>query len=223
MATPSPPQLSTRDRLIMAAVELFWAKGYEATGMAELLQRANANSGSFYHFFRNKNELLLAVLDWYLKGLYPVVVDPVWAKESDPIERIFALLERYRERILFTDCTFGCPIGRLAMEIDPENRRAHEKIAANFEGWAGAVRTCLEMAAARLPRGTDPIKLSRFVLTVMEGGVMQSRAHRSVQPFDEAVEVLRDYVNRLLSSGKTKSKTKGAKRMRKTSVRKRKQ
>jgi TetR/AcrR family transcriptional regulator, transcriptional repressor for nem operon len=186
-----------------------------------LLQKANANSGSFYHFFRSKNELLLAVLDWYLKGLYPVVVDPVWARESDPIERIFALLERYRERILFTDCTFGCPIGRLAMEIDPENRGAHAKIAANFEGWAGAVRTCLEMAADRLPAKTDLMKLSRFVLTVMEGGVMQSRAHRSVQSFDEAVEVLRDYFNRLLSSGKPKRKTRGSARKSKTATRNR--
>lgn len=207
MVTPPQPELPTRDRLVMAAVELFWAKGYEATSMAELLHKANANSGSFYHFFRGKNDLLLAVLDWYLKGLYPVVVDPVWASESDPIGRIFALLERYRERILFTDCTFGCPIGRLAMEIDPSNRDAHAKIAANFEGWAGAVRACLEMAADRLPPRTDLMKLSRFVLTVMEGGVMQSRAHRSVQPFDEAVEVLRDYFNRLLSSVPYKRKS----------------
>jgi TetR/AcrR family transcriptional regulator, transcriptional repressor for nem operon len=206
MATPATPELPTRDRLVLAAVELFWAKGFEATSMAELLQKANANSGSFYHFFRSKNELLLAVLDWYVQALYPYVVDPIWTKQQDPIERIFGLLQGYRERIVQTDCTYGCPIGRLAMEIDAGNRDAHSKIALNFEGWVGAVRTCLDMLRDRLPPGTDTLKLARFVLTVMEGGVMQSRAHRDVQFFDESVEVLRNYFDHLLSSGQQEHK-----------------
>jgi TetR/AcrR family transcriptional repressor of nem operon len=199
LPTAHSSKSSTRDRLVMAAVELFWAKGYQATGMAELLQKASANSGSFYHFFPRKNDLLLAVLDWYTQALYPFVVDPIWAKEQDPVERIFALLQGYRERIVMTECTYGCPIGRLAMEIDPANRDAHARIAANFEGWVGAVRSCLDLVSHRLPPGTDTLKLARFVLTVMEGGVMQSRAHRDVRFFDDSVAVLRNYFGYLLS------------------------
>ena len=70
----------------------------------------------------------------------------------------------------------------------------------NFEGWADAVQKCLDEAAEKLPPDLDRRKLSRFVLTVMEGGVMQSRSHRSVKAFDMAVEQLHDYFNRLMSS-----------------------
>ena len=48
----------------------------------------------------------------------------------------------------------------------------------------------------------DRGKLSKFVLTVMEGGVMQARAHGSIEPFDACVEQLRDYFDRLMATAK---------------------
>jgi TetR/AcrR family transcriptional repressor of nem operon len=194
---------STRDRILKAAIELFWEKGFEAASMAELLKKARANSGSFYYFFKSKEDLLLAVLDTYEAMLYPVLLEPAWEGVHDPIERVFALLARYRMLILQTDCTYGCPIGRLALEVDPKAREAHKKIAANFEGWSAAVRKCLEEAGNRLPEGLNHDQLAHFVLTVMEGGVMQSRSYRCVTPFDAAVTQLRDYFDRLLAAGST--------------------
>jgi TetR/AcrR family transcriptional repressor of nem operon len=190
--------LSTRERLIEAALRLFWEKGYANTSMSELLSAAKANSGSFYHFFSSKEDLLLAVLDRYLALLHPALLGPAWEGVDDPIERIFALLARYRLSILQTDCTFGCPIGRLALEIGPEQEEVHRRLAKNFDGWTAAVGECLERAADRLPPDTDRERLSKFVLAVMEGGVMLSRSHRDVKPFDQAVSELRAYFNSLL-------------------------
>jgi TetR/AcrR family transcriptional regulator, transcriptional repressor for nem operon len=118
-------------------------------------------------------------------------VDPAFQSTDDPIERIFAILAGYRLRILSTDCRYGCPLGRLALEIDPENRPAHDLIARNFAGWIGAVRECLDQARDRLRLGLDLNSLATFVLAVMEGGVMLSRSSGSVEPFDKAVFQLR--------------------------------
>ena len=60
------------------------------------------------------------------------------------MERIFAILARYHGRILQTDCKYGCPLVRLALEIDPENRPAHALITESFQEWIDAVRECLE-------------------------------------------------------------------------------
>ena len=208
MATAPTPS-STRERLIQAAIDLFWEKGYANTSMSDLLSRSKVNSGSFYHFFNSKEDLLLAVLDRYLALLRPQMLDPAWEGISDPIERIFALLARYRAQIVQTDCTFGCPIGRLALEIGPELRDVHRLLAENFDGWTAAVRGCLDAAADRLPREVNRERLANFVLTVMEGGVMLSRSHRKVEPFDHAVAELRAYFDRLL---KTPAKTKPTKK-----------
>jgi TetR/AcrR family transcriptional repressor of nem operon len=176
----------TRTRIIEAARHLFWEKGYAATGLAELLQRARANSGSFYHFFESKDAVLRAVLETYTDALEPVVLKPVWDADADPIARIFGLLESYRRRLAGTGCQYGCPIGRLALELDPENAPAHALIAKNFSAWIAAVEACLR--AAGVPKPHDA---ATFVLTVMEGGVMQARACRSLKPFDACVRQLR--------------------------------
>jgi TetR/AcrR family transcriptional regulator, transcriptional repressor for nem operon len=200
-------QVPTRERLIESARYLFWERGFAGTSMADLLAYADVNSGSFYHFFESKEALLRAVLDLYLHALRPVIVNPAFAKTDDPVERIFAILAGYRERILQTDCQYGCPLGRLALEIDPENRPAHKLIAENFQGWIGAVRECVEQMKHRLPRDTDPEALATYVLAVMEGGVMLSRSYGSVEPFDRAVKQLRQHFRLLLAGhGGTKAR-----------------
>lgn len=194
-----PKPARTRDRLIESARYLFWERGFAGTTMADLLSHAGVNSGSFYHFFESKEALLRAVLETYLVALRPMVVDPAYAQTNEPVARIFAILAGYRERILQTQCKYGCPLGRLALEIDPENRPAHELIARNFQGWIGAVRECIEQINDVLPKGTDPEALATYVLAVMEGGVMLSRSYASVQPFDQSVAQLHEHFRLLLA------------------------
>ncbi|HLW97716.1 MAG TPA: TetR/AcrR family transcriptional regulator [Candidatus Acidoferrales bacterium] len=181
-----------------AALELFWEKGFGETTLAEVIARAKVHPGSLYHYFKTKEELLIGALERLSEMLYPALLAPAWEKIEDPIERIFALLGRYRQAILATNFAYGCPVGRLAVEISPGMVDAHGKIAANFEGWSRAVRECLVAAGDRLPSGTDLTALSRFVLTVMEGGVMQARSYRSIEPFDQSVAQLREYIDRLM-------------------------
>ena len=201
---PAPKNAATRDRLIESARFLFWERGYAGTSMSELLAHAEVNSGSFYHFFDSKEALLRAVLEQYIDLLRPMVVDPAFATTPKPLERIFAILAGYRERILMTNCTFGCPLGRLALEVDPENAPAHKLIAQNFQGWIEAVRECLVEMKPLLARGTDIDALSTFVLVTMEGGVMLSRSYRTVEPYDLAVAQLREHFRMLLATGKAK-------------------
>jgi AcrR family transcriptional regulator len=200
----SKNSLSTRDRLIDSARFLFWERGFAGTSMADLLAHAEVNSGSFYHFFDSKEALLRAVLEQYIELLRPMVVDPAFASTPKPLERIFAILAGYRERILATDSKYGCPLGRLALEIDPENSPAHTLIARNFQGWIEAIRECIVEMKSSLPAGTDTDALATFVLVTMEGGVMLSRSYRTVEPFDRAIAQLREHFRLLLGAQRKK-------------------
>jgi AcrR family transcriptional regulator len=176
---------------------LFSEKGYQSTSVADILKAAGANSGSLYHAFPTKQDLLLAVLEAYRDGIVPMLLAPAWEGVEDPIERIFALLARYRQALAMTDCLYGCPIGSLALEIHEPDPPVRELLAVNFDGWRAHVRACLEAAGERLPGDIDKDALAAFVLTVMEGGVMQSRTYRDLAAFDACVATLRDYFTRL--------------------------
>ena len=195
------PDIPTRDRLIEASRDLFHQKGYSQTGIAAILEQAQVNSGSLYYFFPSKEDLLLAVLERYKEMLWPMVVQPAFDRVSDPIERVFAVLDGYRRLLLATGCKKGCPIGNLALEMSDEHPGVRRLVAENFDGWCAAIEDCFEAARDRLPPGTDTGKLARFVLTVMEGGVMQARATGQLDRFEEAVAQLRDYIDILLARG----------------------
>ncbi len=193
---------STRERLIEVAMRLFHEQGYAATGVSTILREAGVNSGSLYYFFPSKEALLEAVLDHYMELLWPVIMDPAFAQTTDPIERIFGVLAGYRQMLTMTRCTMGCPIGNLALELSDTYPGVREKVKTLFEAWCAAIRRCLEEAADRLPKHVNLESLSRFILTVMEGGMMQARAHRSLDPYDASVAHLRDYFDLLLADKK---------------------
>jgi AcrR family transcriptional regulator len=193
---PNPPP-PTADRLVFAAMRLFAERGYGSTSVADILREAAANPGSLYHAFPTKQDLLLEVLRRYRDGIGPMLLAPAWQGVEDPIERVFALLAAYRAMLAASDCAYACPIGALALELHEPDPPVRALISMNFHGWTGAIEACLEAARARLPSGTDRARLAQFVLTTMEGGVMQARTHRSLEAFDAGVECLRDYFNRL--------------------------
>jgi TetR/AcrR family transcriptional repressor of nem operon len=185
--------VQTRQRLLQTAFQLFHEQGYHATGVATILREAGVNAGSMYYYFSSKDDLLLKVLEFALDYLEPMVMGPAEAAAVDPIERVFVLLNQYRERLGANECRMGCPIGNLALEVSDGNPQARALIHRNFENWASRVEGWLRSAADDLPRGTDLSRLARFVLTVMEGGLMQARAAGHIGPFDDSVAVLREH------------------------------
>jgi AcrR family transcriptional regulator len=195
----------TRAKIIEAAMELFWLKGFNSTSIADILSRTQLNSGSLYHFFPSKQDLLVGVLEAYRDGIEGMLLQPAWKGVADPIARIFALLGAYRRMVAETDCTYGCPIGSLALELHEPDPNVRALLAANFAGWTGAIERCLKDAGARLPRRLDRRALAEFVLTTMEGGVMQARTHRDVAYFDRAVESLRAHFRMLEERAKARA------------------
>lgn len=189
----------TRERILEAAARLFHEQGYNATGISTILREAKVQSGSLYYFFPSKESLLIGVLERYEGLLHPAVMEPAETLESDPVERVFVLLGRYRMGLELSGCTLGCPIGNLAIELADSHPEIREKIDRNFSLWKGRLTEWLGAAKERFPKGTDVEELATFVLTVMEGAIMQARAASDLRPYDESVTHLRRYFDHLTS------------------------
>ena len=189
--------MDTRLRILVSAMELFSEKGFGSTSISDILSRSQANSGSLYHYFPGKQDVLVGVLEMYRDGIHQMLLEPAWQGVEDPIERIFALLDRYRGALLESECVYGCPIGSLALEIHEPDPVVRELLAQNFTGWTRAIGGCLREAAERLPPNTDIQGLAEFILTTMEGGVMQARTHRDIAYFDRSIAQLRRHMTLL--------------------------
>ena len=201
MSPPPTPATDTRSRILDAAARLFHEQGFNATGVSTILREAGVNPGSLYNLFLSKDVLLAAVLERYTELLHPVVMAPVEARTSDLVERVFALLQQYREWFSPLDFRLGCPIGNLALEVADSHPEIRPLIKANFDGWIAYVRKWLDEAGDRLPADLDRDQLAGTVLTIMEGGLMQARSSRSAAAYDASVSQLRSYFDFLLTRG----------------------
>ena len=191
---------ATRDKIIRTAMDLFWVKGYQSTSISDILSRSQVHSGSLYHFFPGKQDVLVAVLETYRDEIDVGLLDHAWEGVDDPIDKIFALLNGYRMHLLTTDYQYGCPIGSLALELHEPDPRVRELIDRNFRNWVEAIEGCLEEAQDRLPVELDRSALAEFILTIMEGAIMQARTAQDIGVFDRNVEVLRQHLDLLMRS-----------------------
>lgn len=197
------PSTETRSKLVETARDLFHRQGYTPTGIAQILKESGVNSGSLYYYFPTKEDLLVAVLEWYRDHIGDNLIDLHCGRIEDPVEKVFGLLDGYRQLLMMFEFELGCPIGALALELANSHPAARSLILVNFEQWVDTVEQFFRAVEDRLPEGTDCRALAVHVLTTMEGSMMLARTYRSTTYFDQSVTHLRNYVDSLITQGST--------------------
>jgi AcrR family transcriptional regulator len=187
-------QTTTRDRLIATASELFWRQGYAQTGVNEIISQAQATSGSFYHFFATKEDLLLAVVDHVGEQFRAEVFGGTEATTvSDVLERVHHYARR-QEPVL------GSPLGTLAAELAATHPRVRERIAAHFQSWRQEIEAVLARESDTLTERADRSALAATVLSIIEGGLLQTRVAQNLGAFEASAGHLLTYL-RWLETG----------------------
>jgi AcrR family transcriptional regulator len=192
-----PRKSTTRERLITAAAELFRRQGYAQTGVNQIIQEANATSGSFYHFFSAKEDLLLAVVDHIGEVFEAEVFRPAADRALHPIDEIFAVLDLYRRQIVDGGLAFVSPMAGLSTEVSENHPQVRARLAELFASWTDHFSDLLRRAGGRLGGSANPRDLSQLIVSAMEGAVVSTRVSQSLAPFDATVSELRAYVRLL--------------------------
>jgi AcrR family transcriptional regulator len=183
--------------LITTAAELFRRQGYAQTGVNQIIQKAKATSGSFYHFFPAKEDLLLAVVDHIAEVFAAGIFDSAADRSNDPVEGIFNILDLYRRQLVDGGFTFGSPMASLSAEVSENHPEVRNRLAEVFADWTSRIEELLRDAGDRLPSTLDRNALAQLVVCTMEGAVLGARLNRSLTPFDSAVNQLRTYFDLL--------------------------
>ncbi len=162
------------ERLVASAAELVYARGYASVGVEELCKRAGVKKGSFYHFFRSKQALTLAAMDWHWRNSKEAVLEPAFRDDLPPIQR----LERFFDLLADVQSSTkrrtgqlrGCPFGNLSGEMSSQDARIRKKLQQIFQGIASYFERALREAVATgdLSR-IDPATNAQALVAYMEG------------------------------------------------------
>jgi len=167
---------TTRDRLVRTAAGLFWSQGYAQTGVSSIMERASATSGSFYHFFPTKEDLLLAVLDAVGEMVAEEVLDSAERTADTAAGRLRVLADAYRDHVEAGASAFGLPLVSLAGELGADHREARLRLGQLLDELVSRVERWCGKPEADLPSIADQRRFADHVVAALEGAAAMARA-----------------------------------------------
>lgn len=177
----------TRRALVWCGTELLTERGFQVTGIDEVLKRVGVPKGSFYHFFANKHEFGEAVIQNYVE-YYARKMARIFDDEStSPLSRLRAFVEDAKRGMLKYRYRRGCLIGNLGQELASLDEAFREQLEAVLTSWERRVEGCLRQAidAGELASDSDAAAISRFFWIGWEGAVLRAKLTRNAEPLDQ--------------------------------------
>jgi TetR/AcrR family transcriptional repressor of nem operon len=192
--TSSPPITrkgrATRDRIVAAAARLTYDRGVAGTSIEDVQIAANASGSQMYHYFRNKAELVRAVIlrqtDTVLGGQESLL------SNLDSLEGLYAWRDFIVDHRRALNCTGACPLGSLASELAESDAIARADLAAAFSRWAAAIALGLRRMQSRgdLQADAEPDRLAFALLAAAQGGLLLTQAMRDLVPLEAALDTV---------------------------------
>jgi TetR/AcrR family transcriptional repressor of nem operon len=182
----------TRSEIVRVGTDLISRQGFNATGIDAVLKEAAVPKGSFYHYFKSKEEFGLAVIDHFAERFEQRLDTFLTDDEVSPLNRIRNYLETGLTRVTQNHCTRGCLIGNLGQEMADLNERFRTRLDEIFSAWKERFAVCLTEAQQRgeLSLALDAQLLGGFILSGWEGAILRAKVMKSPQPMRDFIEVL---------------------------------
>ncbi len=170
-----------RERLIQGAIELMREYGVHATGLSDLLERSNTARGSIYqHFPAGKTELMEQATLAAGRVITARIRELTAAMPAEDVIRAF--VEGWKQDLIASEFSAGCPI-MAAAQAGPDALAVREASAKVFADWAETIADSIESKGGD---ATTANSLGNFIVSSLEGAIIQCRSARSLQPLDDA-------------------------------------
>ncbi|MCG8636048.1 MAG: TetR/AcrR family transcriptional regulator [Desulfobacterales bacterium] len=174
----------TKYRIIEAGARIIHRKGYHHTGIQEILSAAGVPKGSFYFYFKNKEDFGLQVIEHY-DDSYAAMLEPVLGNNDlAPLEKIGHILDFFVGFFDGLDCECGCPVGNLSQEMGDLNPAFSSRLTESVEKTAGIYRDLLVQARDNgdLPDHISTREMGEFIVSSWHGALVKMKINRSTAP-----------------------------------------
>lgn len=190
---------ATRERILVAANELFYLHGYNATGLDKVIKSAGVTKGNFYYYFKSKEALAVASLDWHFSYTAQQMKEKLLDKNYSPIESLFSLLHLIADRQKDQHKNGhiqGCYFGNFTLELSTTSSAVRDKVKDIFKQYLTIIEHLLKQAKAsnEIAPHIDPAEISAVILSQIEGAILLDKANQTPQSVDVNIKFIRQYL-----------------------------
>ena len=186
----------TKEKILRCGAEIIHLKGYNHTGIQEVLQAAGMPKGSFYNYFKSKEDFGLQVIDYFVEFFKDRARGTLEDVNVSPLERIRKFLQDFITLFESLDFACGCPIGNLAQEMGDLSPAFREKLKQSLETMVDLFARVLAeaQAAGQLSKELDVREAAFFLMYSWHGALMHMKALKGPAPLENHLKSIFDYV-----------------------------
>ncbi len=189
-------QTPKRNELIRVGREIVVRQGFNAAGLSHILAAADIPKGSFYYYFKSKEDFGLAIIEDFAATYQEKLEKTINNDRLSPLQRLNSYFALGRADMEACGCVDGCLIGNLAQELAAQNEVFRDRINQIFSQWEEQFAACLEAAktAGELSSDADATQLAQFILAGWQGAILKAKVARSIKPMQTFVDTLFQHV-----------------------------
>jgi TetR/AcrR family transcriptional repressor of nem operon len=187
-----------RQHIIEAAGDIVYRKGFSGTTVDDMLRAAGVGKGNFYHYFRSKDDLGLAIIDEIAKGLNGPAMDEIFSLAKAPLTRLTDYIEFVKRRRHADNC--GEPLANLAAELGHVERFG-DRVRRAYAVLLDRLESCAAEYALERGATVDARMIARSISIRIDGACLLFKVDREEPAFDAAMDAIVPSVETAVRAG----------------------
>jgi len=169
----------TKRILLEQGMAMLLRQGFNNLGIAEILAATSVPRGSFYYYFKSKEDFALQVVDLYMHEVHAGLEHCLGDQSRAPMDRVRHFFELTEQKYR-SEGYLGCLLGGLGQELSGVSELFRGKVEQCLAEIGRQIAVCLQEALERgdLPEHTDPLQLAELLVNCWEGAALRTRLRR---------------------------------------------
>lgn len=190
----------TRQTLLQNAFELIYVKGYQSTSIDDIIAKTHMTKGAFFHHFRNKEEMGLALIKEFMQNtMQEMMMSPLLDSEN-PLDEIYNLMHNLLLESPIMQARYGCPTHNLIQEMAPINPAFKQALFEINEQTQKVFLSILQDAQSKskIRQNVDCQQVVLFILVGYAGIRNIGKLYDDDAQYHNYLTLLKDYLNGLV-------------------------
>lgn len=194
---PTTKRDSKRQMLVDIGTAIFTQKGFSITSLDEIVATAEIPKGSFYYYFKGKEDYAIEVIRNYGRYFSRKLAKRLEDQTKSPIKRIKAFCDEATKGVARYEFKRGCLIGNLGQEMASLEEGFRLELFTVISDWRKRIEECIDEGKriGEIQTNKNSKDLAKFFWSAWEGAVLCSKLERSTSTLKIVSDI---FINELL-------------------------
>ena len=186
----------TIESILEIGTDLILKNGYNNIGLNKILETANIPKGSFYYYFKSKEDFGIQVIKFYSENSLTFLKSYLTDTSKDPKERIISFFEDMQNVYITKDFKGGCLLGNCSLELSDMSEAFSSSVANELDKWQDCFEKCIQEGQDNnINKKEESAKeMSDFILTTWEGSLLRMKSSKNTESITTFIKYLKKYI-----------------------------